>query len=86
MQVRCYRCNASYSIGRDELQFALEALEESNGKHYDSRCPRCRQTNKISIEQLRHAVPRLRTEEGTVEQPDDTEHEEESNQENDTVE
>jgi drug/metabolite transporter (DMT)-like permease len=56
MQVRCYRCNTSYSLGREEIQFALEALEESGGKHYDARCPRCRQMNRVSLEQLRQAA------------------------------
>lgn len=57
MQVRCYRCNASYTLGQDEIRFALEALEESGGKHYDARCPRCRQMNRVSLEQLREAIP-----------------------------
>lgn len=56
MQVRCYRCHTSYSIGREEIQFALEALEESGGKHYDARCPHCRQMNRVSLEQLRQAA------------------------------
>lgn len=56
MQVRCYRCHTSYSLGREEIEFALEALEESGGKHYDARCPRCRQMNRVSMEQLRQAA------------------------------
>ena len=58
MQTRCYRCGWSFTIKKDEISFALEALEESNGIHYDVRCPRCRHTNRISIEQLRKAAPR----------------------------
>jgi len=58
MQARCYRCGWSFTIKKDEISFALEALEESNGIHYDVRCPRCRHTNRISIEQLRKAAPR----------------------------
>jgi hypothetical protein len=57
MQVRCYRCNASYTLGQDEVRFALEALEESGGKHYDAPCPRCRQKNRVSLEQLRESIP-----------------------------
>lgn len=58
MQTRCYRCGWSFTIKKDEITFALEALEESDGAHYDVRCPRCRHTNRISIEQLRKAAPR----------------------------
>ncbi|HEY46263.1 MAG: hypothetical protein AMJ88_10225 [Anaerolineae bacterium SM23_ 63] len=58
MQIRCYRCNWNFAIKRDEIAFVLEALEESGGNHYDVPCPRCRTTNKISIEQMRRAVPR----------------------------
>ena len=58
MQTRCYRCGWSFNIKKEEIVFALEALEESEGNHYDVRCPRCRHTNRISIEQLRKAAPR----------------------------
>ncbi len=58
MQIRCYRCNWNFAIKRDEIAFVLKALEESGDNHYDVPCPRCRTTNKISIEQMRRAVPR----------------------------
>lgn len=58
MQIRCYRCNWNFAIKRDEIAFVLEALEESGGNHYDVPCPRCRKTNKISVEQMRREVPR----------------------------
>jgi phage FluMu protein Com len=64
MQVRCYRCHTSYSLGREEIQFALEALEESGGKHYDARCPHCRQMNRVSLEQLRRAARAYASSEG----------------------
>ncbi|OGO08198.1 MAG: hypothetical protein A2Z66_01700 [Chloroflexi bacterium RBG_13_66_10] len=59
MQLRCYRCGWSFAISQDELAFALQALEESQGNHYDARCPRCRHANPLSLEQLRRAAPRL---------------------------
>jgi len=58
MQIRCYRCGWSFALKRDEIIFALEGLEESGGAHYDVRCPKCRQTNKISLEQLKKFAPR----------------------------
>ncbi|MBN2554426.1 MAG: hypothetical protein JXA97_00680 [Anaerolineales bacterium] len=58
MQIRCFRCNWSFSVKKEELAFALETLEESGDAHYDVPCPKCRRMNKISIEQLRRAVPK----------------------------
>ena len=70
MQIRCYRCNWSFAIKQDEIRFILEALEESGGSHYDARCPKCRRTTKIPIEQLRRAVPTATTEESPQEEGD----------------
>jgi phage FluMu protein Com len=66
MQLRCYRCGWSFGVKREEITFAIEALEKSGGVHYDIRCPRCRHTNKISLDQLKRAAPR--TEDETPEQ------------------
>jgi phage FluMu protein Com len=63
MQIRCYRCNWSFALKKEEIAFALEALEESNGNHYDVRCPRCRHMNRVSLEQLKQAAPRSSEEE-----------------------
>ena len=60
MQIRCYRCNWSFSIKNEEIQFALEALEESGGNHYDVRCQRCRHINRVSLEQLRKVAPKTK--------------------------
>jgi phage FluMu protein Com len=75
MQLRCYRCGWSFAIKKDEIVFALEALEESGGNHYDVRCPRCRHMNRVSIEQLRKAAPRPETEETEASSPAQTEDE-----------
>lgn len=63
MQLRCYRCNWSFAIKKEEIAFALEALAESEGNHYDVRCPRCRHTNRVSLEQLKQSAPRPSEEE-----------------------
>ena len=84
MQIRCYRCNWNFAIKRDEIAFVLEALEESGGNHYDVPCPRCRTTNKISIEQMRRVVPRPPSEtevEGEVMLEEEEKVEEESEKE-----
>jgi hypothetical protein len=58
MQLRCYRCGWSFAINKDEIAFALAALEGSQGNHYDVRCPRCRHSNRVALEQLRRSAPR----------------------------
>ena len=63
MQIRCYRCGWSFALKREEAEFALEALEASEGQHYDSQCPKCRHKNRVSLEQLRKAVPSTTTDE-----------------------
>jgi len=62
MQIRCYRCGWSFAIKKEEAAFALQALEETGGTHYDSNCPRCRHSNRISLEQLKKASPATGTE------------------------
>lgn len=52
MQIRCYRCGMSYALGKEEIAFALGAVKAEEGQHYDSRCPRCRTANRVSLEQL----------------------------------
>lgn len=68
MQLRCYRCGWSFAIKKEEIAFALEALEESEGNHYDVRCTRCRHMNRVSVEQLRKFAPKLEEPEATTEQ------------------
>jgi phage FluMu protein Com len=67
MQIRCYRCGWSFAIKKEEAAFALRALEETGGSHYDSNCPRCRHSNRISLEQLKKASPRSGDEAGSAE-------------------
>lgn len=70
MQIRCYRCGWSFSIKREEAAFALQALEETGGTHYDTSCPRCRHSNRVSLEQLRKAAPRAADEPSRTETQD----------------
>jgi DNA-directed RNA polymerase subunit RPC12/RpoP len=58
MQMRCARCSMSFGVSQDELDLALGTMEKEGAKHYDVRCPRCRQTNHLSLEQVRRAARR----------------------------
>ena len=60
MQLRCYQCSWSFSIGKDEIAAAVESLTASGGTHYDAPCPRCKRANKVPMEQLKRALPRPR--------------------------
>jgi len=60
MQLRCYQCSWSFGISKEETVAALEALKASGGSHYDVHCPRCKRTNKVSVEQLKNSMPRTR--------------------------
>ena len=79
MQIRCYRCGWSFALKKEELAFAVEALEESGGVHYDVRCQRCRHTNKLSLEQLKKFAPRVEETGEVDEKPDQEINEEEQN-------
>jgi ribosomal protein S27E len=57
MQIRCFRCGWSFAIKKEEIAFAVQALSETGGNHYDVRCPRCRHTNRVSLEQIKALVP-----------------------------
>jgi phage FluMu protein Com len=70
MQIRCYRCGWSFAIKKEEAAFALQALEETGGSHYDTNCPRCRHSNRISLEQLKKAAPRSDGEPTAAEAPE----------------
>ena len=80
MQLRCYRCGWSFGIKKEEITFAIEALEESGGVHYDIRCPRCRHTNKISLEQLKRSAPRVEEAAEEVEEQTEGEEKEEASE------
>jgi phage FluMu protein Com len=64
MQIRCQRCGSTVNLRNEEIAFALEALKESGGRHYDVRCSRCRQSNRVSLDQLQRAAPRPASAEG----------------------
>jgi len=57
MNIRCYRCGWSFSLSREALTTALDEAHTLKARHYDARCPKCRQTLKVSVEQLKRAMP-----------------------------
>jgi hypothetical protein len=45
------------SISRDNVEGALNIMEEDQLVHFDFRCPKCKKANRVSKEQLLHAAP-----------------------------
>ncbi len=57
LKVTCYKCQWSWSYTNDVTQSALDSLEEG-ASYYAAECPKCRRTNKITVKQLKRALPR----------------------------
>jgi hypothetical protein len=55
MNHRCYRCGWSFSLGRETIEAAV--ANAGTDKTYNLPCPRCRQINKIPIQQLKRTLP-----------------------------
>ena len=45
------------ALRQDTIYAALDLTTDENLNHYDVRCPRCRKTNRVSIDQLKRAAP-----------------------------
>ncbi len=44
-------------MNREAVQTALDSLKHTE-EYYTVECPRCRRVNKVTIRQLKHALPR----------------------------
>lgn len=55
MNTRCYRCGNSFALSREVVEVAVAAAP--NDKFYVAYCPRCRQANKIPMQQLKRTLP-----------------------------
>jgi len=55
VHTRCYRCGWNLTLGREAIRAAVASADKQD-KYHTERCPRCRQTIKIPIEQLRRSV------------------------------
>ncbi len=57
MQIRCSNCHRPYGLNKEQIQAALELLEEEQMGHYNSTCPHCRRVNRVSRDELLRASP-----------------------------
>ena len=58
MQVRCQRCGYMFTLGREAVAAALEEVEQTQAKHYDVVCPKCRRQIKVPVKNMRRFQPR----------------------------
>lgn len=57
LKMTCYNCHWSWSLTPEAAQAAYDTLEPG-AKHYTTPCPHCGRTNKVSVKQLKQALPR----------------------------
>jgi hypothetical protein len=58
MRVRCQRCSLMFTLSRDAVTAALEEVKESNAKHYNVECPKCRRQIKMPVKDLQRGQRR----------------------------
>jgi hypothetical protein len=60
VKVRCFKCSHAFQLTEQYIANAL-AAEGLSGKpsHYVAECPRCRQSNKVSLKRIRLPEPEV---------------------------
>jgi phage FluMu protein Com len=66
MQIRCQHCHKPFGLAKEEVHAALDMLESEKHGHYNTQCPHCRNTNKVSRDDLLHAAPEWKKEHETA--------------------
>jgi len=66
IRMRCFKCQTLFVVKTDEIKSALETLQAEKFKHYNSHCPKCGRSNKISAAQLKKALPNWKPSEEQV--------------------
>ena len=57
LKITCFKCQWSWSLNRDAAQAALDSLKPGDD-YYAAECPKCRRVNKVTVKQLKRALPR----------------------------
>ena len=58
MQIRCQRCGYKFTLGRQAMTALLEELEQTQAKHYNLDCPKCRRQIKVPAKEIQRFRPR----------------------------
>ena len=62
INLRCFSCQTPFSVKTEEIEAALNMMQEDNLKHYNAICPRCGKANKIGKARLKRAAPNWKPE------------------------
>jgi phage FluMu protein Com len=57
MNLRCAYCQTPFTMGRNQMLIAIQALHTEGLHHYDVHCPRCRKANQVPLDRLERAYP-----------------------------
>lgn len=57
MQIRCQRCGYMFTLSREAIAAALEEVKQSQAKHYNVDCPKCRRQVKVPIKDMQRGQP-----------------------------
>lgn len=58
MQVRCQRCGYMFTLSRQAVTAALEEAEQTQTKHYNVDCPKCRRQIKVPVKDMQRLQSR----------------------------
>ena len=58
MQVRCQRCGYMFTLSRQAVTAALEETEQTQAKHYNVECTKCRHQIKVPVRSIQRFRPR----------------------------
>ncbi len=58
LKITCFNCHYSWSLNSEAAQAAYATLKPGE-KHYALPCPRCNRINKVAVNQLKRALPRV---------------------------
>ena len=53
----CFKCRWSWSLNPEAVQAALDSLKPEDA-YYTLECPKCRRISKVTVKQLKRALPR----------------------------
>ncbi len=57
LQVKCFKCGWPIILNDDFLRTAVEEADANHATHYNVTCPKCRRVNKVSVKQMKRALP-----------------------------
>ncbi len=67
IKMRCFKCGFAFQLAEQTIANMLAAQGVTKKpQHYMAECPRCRQTNKVSLRGVRLPEPEAPGEEGST--------------------